>query len=271
MMESVHLTNPETDNFSEKLRQIDLTLLIPAYNEKDAIRVVLDQYCRYISDYTLPWKIMVSVDGSDGTSDVVESFSRLYPFVSQNKNGARAGKGAAIKRGLNLINTDYTFLMDADDSVGMSDCLKALINLNGEDAVLLSRYGGYENRIPMRRLLPSRGFNMLVRSSLGINNKDTQTGYKIMKTSLFKEGFERIAVTNTFFDVALLYYLKKRSATVSEIDVEYEHREESKFNVFGEIIGQGVSLLAFVVWHSRLQRFIPARFVGIYFRLFKWV
>ena len=271
MMESVQLTNPETDNFLEKLRQIDLTLLIPAYNEKDAIKVVLDQYCRYISDFDLPWKIIVSVDGSDGTSNVVENFSRLYPFVSQNKNGARAGKGAAIKRGLNLIDTEYTFLMDADDSVRMSDCLNALMNLNGEDAVLLSRYGGYQNKIPIRRLVPSRGFNVLVRSSLGINTRDTQTGYKIVKTELLREGFKRIAVTNTFFDVALLYYLKKRKASVSEIDVEYEHREESKFNILGEIIGQGISLLAFRIWHSRLQRLIPEGFVGIYFRLFKWV
>ena len=271
MMESVQPMNSETDNFSEKLRQIDLTLLIPAYNEKDAIKVVLDQYCRYISDFALPWRIIISVDGSDGTSDVVEAFSRLYPFVSLNKNGARAGKGAAIKRGLNLIDTEYTFLMDADNSVRMSDCLKALIDLNGEDAVLLSRYGRYENSIPMRRLLPSRGFNMLVRSSLGINTRDTQTGYKIMKTGLLREGFEKIAVTNTFFDVALLYYLKKKKASVFEVEVEYEHREESKFNILGEIIGQGVSLLAFRIWHSRLQRFIPEGFVGIYFRLFKWV
>ena len=187
MMESAQHMNPETDNFSEKLGQIDLTLLIPAYNEKDAIRVLLNQYCRYISDFCLPWKIMVSVDGSDGTSEVVENFSRLYPFVSGNRNGARAGKGAAIKRGLNLIDTEYTFLMDADNSVKMSDCLKALINLSGEDAVLLSRYGNHENRIPMRRLLPSRGFNMLVRSFLGIDAKDTQTGYKIVKTGLLRE------------------------------------------------------------------------------------
>ena len=271
MMELAQLVNPETDNFSEKLRQIDLTLLIPAYNEKDAIKVMLGQYCRYISDFALPWRIIVSIDGSDGTSDVVENFSKLYPFVSQNRNGARAGKGAAIKRGLNLIDTEYTFLMDADDSVKMNDCLKALMSLNGEDAVLLSRYGGYENRIPTKRFLPSRGFNMLVRASLGIDTKDTQTGYKIMKTRLLREGFERIAVTNTFFDVALLYYLKRRNASVSEIDVEYEHRDESKFNVFEEIIGQGVSLLAFRIWHSRIQRFIPKIFVGIYFRMFKWV
>ena len=263
--------NPETDNFSEKLRQIDLTLLIPAYNEIDAMATVLEQYCSYISHFTLPWKIIVSVDGADGTSDVVKNFSRTYPFVSLNRAGPRAGKGAAIKRGLDLIDSEYTFLMDADGSVRMSNCLKALGHLNSEDAVLLSRYGGQGNKIPMRRLVPSRGFNMLVRSSLGIHIKDTQTGYKIMKTRLLREGFERIAITNAFFDVALLYYLRKRNVSISEVDVEYEHREESKFNVLVEIMGLGVSLLAFRIWHSRLQRFIPEGFVGIYFRLFKWI
>ncbi|EQD65172.1 hypothetical protein B1B_06452, partial [mine drainage metagenome] len=67
--------NHFADAFPEKLRQVDLTILIPAYNEKDAIRIILDQYCAYISEYSLPWKIMVSVDGVDGTASVVEEYS----------------------------------------------------------------------------------------------------------------------------------------------------------------------------------------------------
>ena len=41
MIESSQPMNFSTDDFPEKLRQIDLTLLIPAYNEKDSMANIL--------------------------------------------------------------------------------------------------------------------------------------------------------------------------------------------------------------------------------------
>jgi hypothetical protein len=45
---------------------------------------------------------------------------------------------------------------------------------------------------------------MLLRATMGIRVNDTQCGYKIMRADYARDAFEKISITNTFFDVALL-------------------------------------------------------------------
>ena len=106
---------------------------------------------------------------------------------------------------------------------------------------------------------------------LGIRVNDTQCGYKIIKTEYAKKAFRKISITNTFFDVALIFYLKKIGARIMEIPVGYNHDGESKFNVVSEILGQGSSLLAFRIRNSRFYRYVPKQLVDLYYRKFRWI
>ncbi|MHB1440944.1 MAG: hypothetical protein ACYCWK_09540 [Cuniculiplasma sp.] len=92
-----------------------------------------------------------------------------------------------------------------------------------------------------------------------------------MKNDYAKSAFEKISVTNTFFDVALFYYMKKKGAKSVEIPVRYNHDNGSKFNVIGEILGQGISLLAFRIRNSRLYKYVPDKIVELYYKKFRWI
>ncbi|WP_393972151.1 hypothetical protein OXIME_000759 [Oxyplasma meridianum] len=81
----------------------------------------------------------------------------------------------------------------------------------------------------------------------------------------------KITFTNTFFDVALLYYLKKEGSNTIKIPVKYNHNENSKFHAFGEIIGDGISLIAFRIRHLRIYKYIPDFIVKLYYKIFKWI
>ena len=258
-------------NVEQAVALPSVTIIIPAYNEESRIKGVLDEISDFVSTNKADWDLIVSVDGDDGTADIVRRYSSKYPFIKLNRGTERGGKGNAIKRVVSYSRGDFTLIMDADGSVRLDDIVNNIHYLHNYDALLFDRYSNPENSIPFRRRIPSRGFNILVRVFLKVKVKDTQCGYKIIRTDIVKEAFNRIGVTNTFFDVALLYHIRKMGARLKEIDVKYLHNEESKFNVFPEIIGQGVSLFAFILRHSRFYKYIPNWARELYLRKFRWI
>ena len=257
-------------DFVQAFPKETFTVIVPAYNEEKLIGGALEEICTFIYEKKLHWNVIVSVDGTDKTREIVTSYSDRFNFVSLLYSEERNGKGAAVKRVINSIDTDYVILMDADKSMTFSTVVKGLRLLEEFDGLIFSRYFK-ENRIPLLRRILSRGFNILVRASLQLGIRDTQTGYKVFKTGPFLAAMKKVGSTNTFFDIALLYYLKEQKLRIKEVESSYSHREESKFQPFGEIIGQGMSLIAFRVRHSRFYRYVPEELVDLYYKIFRWI
>ena len=260
----------ETVKFSNNLMP-STTIIIPAYNEEVRIGKILEEIKDFVATNNVKWDVVVSIDGNDGTEEIVKGISSSYPFIKYNKGQGRSGKGNAIKRVINSSTGEFTLIMDADGAVSLVDIIKNFHYLTDCDVILFDRYSTDGNRIPLYRWVPSRGFNILVRTMLGLNVRDTQCGYKIVRTDLIKEAFKRVGVTNSFFDVALLYHIKKMQGRIKEVDVMYVHDEKSKFKIGAEIIGQGVSLLAFRLRHSRFFKYAPHWAIDLYLRKFRWI
>ena len=127
------------------------------------------------------------------------------------------------------------------------------------------------NEIPPVRRVISRGFNWLLRLSLNLNIRDTQSGYKIIRTKPFKRAMRKISVTNAFFDVAMLYYMSRDGVKIKEIEVHYDHKDGSKFHPLGLVIGLGATLLAFRIRYSRFYKYILNEFIQLYYRKFRWI
>jgi len=248
-----------------------VTIIIPAYNEEKRIGRVLREISEFITINGLNWTVILSIDGNDGTEEIVKDYSRKYSFISYNKNGKRGGKGGAIKRGVSESTGEFTILMDADGSISFKAIVDNLSLVKNYDVILFDRYLNEDNHIPILRRIPSRGFNALVRVLFGIKVSDTQCGYKIIRTEMLKKAFSQVSVTNTFFDVALLFYLKGMGARIGEVSVAYNHDEESRFNVVAEVLGQGVSLIAFRIRHSRFYKYVPEWTKELYYRKFRWI
>jgi glycosyltransferase involved in cell wall biosynthesis len=247
------------------------TIIIPAYNEEGRIGRVLEEIADFVIVNNLKWDVIVSIDGSDKTEEIVKRFSEDYAFIKYERGKGRSGKGNAIKRVVKNSTGEFTLTADADGAISFEDIFKGYAYCDGYDAILFDRYSNERNEIPLHRRIPSRGFNILVRIILGLNVRDTQCGYKLIRTNLVKEAFGKIAVTNTFFDVALLYHIKNMGGRIKEIDVKYSHNVDSKFNIMSEIIGQGVSLFAFRLRHSKFYKYVPHWATELYIRKFRWI
>jgi hypothetical protein len=101
------------------------------------------------------------------------------------KAAGRSGKGGYFKRSLNLFKSDFIILIDADNSIPFSTIISNLNLIDKFDCTIFSRYTASMNEIsPVRRMI-SKGFNWLLRLSLDLKVRDTQSGCKIIKTIPF--------------------------------------------------------------------------------------
>lgn len=103
---------------------IDLTVLIPAYNERSSILKLLDRVAEQ-KIKGVRMEVVVVDDGSeDGTADLLEKNSKLYSkLIKRTLNG---GKGAAIRDGLKEASGEYVLFQDADLEYDPGDYEKLL-------------------------------------------------------------------------------------------------------------------------------------------------
>ena len=273
--DTIRLTIPvkkvEEDVLSVDNDRKKFSIIIPAYNEEKRIKPVLEEICSYIKTNDLPWNIIISIDGNDGTEMYVKKIMNEYQFLSYTKGKGRSGKGGAIKRVLDYRLGDFVILMDSDGAIPFEDIISSIPLLKKYDVVNFDRYKIRTNKIPFIRRFVSRGYNIYLRMLLGLNINDTQCGYKIIKADVAKNIFAKITVSNGFFYSNLFFYLKQLNAPIIEVPIRYNHVDGSKFNVSSMILGGFVSAMAFRIRMSPLGRFIPNAIYELYYRKFRWI
>lgn len=90
-----------------------LSIIIPAYNERNTIPIVL----KMIKSVPLDKEIIVVDDGSsDGTKEYLESLDD--PIIKVVFHPKNLGKGAAVRRGVQCANALPSLFGSLDKSVG---------------------------------------------------------------------------------------------------------------------------------------------------------
>lgn len=90
------------------------TLIVPAYNEKGAIRETLESLRSYL-DEAPPYELLVVNDGSDdGTREILEEAAASDPSLSVFHHSRNSGYGSALKTGIRRARGEYIVITDAD-------------------------------------------------------------------------------------------------------------------------------------------------------------
>ena len=105
---------------------MNLDVIIPVYNEKKTIEIVVNKVLQYKE---LNTKIIIVDDGStDGTLDIINDLKKNHPnnikVLSHDKN---LGKGAAIRTAFRNLESQIVLIQDADLEYDPSDYPKLLL------------------------------------------------------------------------------------------------------------------------------------------------
>ncbi len=94
-----------------------LTIIIPVFNEEDAIAETLDELIPFSEKHS--GKIIVINDGStDNTAKVLEYYKEKLKIITHPYN---CGYGASLKTGIRASQTDYIAIFDSDGQHRIED------------------------------------------------------------------------------------------------------------------------------------------------------
>ncbi len=174
------------ENTTHSSLENGLTIVIPAYNEEQAIESII-QRCldarETIAQETQLEQIRVIVVDDGSRDRTYELASKYVPEITLLQHEKNKGYGAAIKYGFRVSNTTLVGFLDAD---GTCDPLffSTLCNKQKEadaDVVLGSRLGP-QSEIPFVRRLGNNIYAFLLGTLSGQKIIDTASGMRVMKT-----------------------------------------------------------------------------------------
>ena len=94
---------------------IDISLVIPVYNEKDSLRILYDKILPVLQRINRTWEIIFVDDGSsDGSTQILKDLQAEDSGVVLAVQRRNFGKSAALMMGFELALGDTIITMDSD-------------------------------------------------------------------------------------------------------------------------------------------------------------
>ncbi|MFC5141870.1 glycosyltransferase [Actinomycetospora rhizophila] len=211
---------------------VDLEVVIPAYNESGRLPATLAAMVAFLSEQ--PWTSRVVVVDNGSVDDTAASVLAVDGRACNVATGwcvevvaigcSRAGKGAAVYRGLRTSRSRFVGFTDADLSTPLETFRPVMDALEGGAAAAIgSRHAPgaqIATRQPLGRRLGGAAFRAVSRPLLpGV--RDTQCGFKFFDRAAVQSALWRSRSVGFAFDVELLRHVRDDGGRIVEIPVTW--------------------------------------------------
>jgi len=232
---------------------IDLTIIIPAYNEELAIELTLKTLKEFSRKFN--WKILVINDGSkDRTGEILDQIDGIDVIHHQ----VNRGYGAALKTGIKASTTEYISMYDADNQHNPEDLLNLCENIENYDMIVGER-GKDSHKDWMRKpgkWILGKTANFLT----GVKIPDLNSGLRVIrrsaiidKLSLFSDSFSFSTTSTVAFlsmGFSVKYYPIKVNKRIGKSTVrQFKHGTDTI-----------MLILRLIVLFNPLKVFLPISF-----------
>lgn len=166
---------------------MDISVLVPLYNEAESLPSLYEWIVRVITEHDLSYEVVFVNDGSsDDSWDVIRTLSAKDEHVRGICFRRNYGKSAALHCGFQTVKGDVVITMDADlqDSPDEIPELYRMIKEDGYDLVSGWKQKRYDNKLTKN--LPSKLFNATARRVTGIQLHDMNCGLKAYRQEVVK-------------------------------------------------------------------------------------
>jgi dolichol-phosphate mannosyltransferase len=214
---------------------MDITLVIPTYNEAGNIPILVEKVFKIFDDNELDGHIIIVDDDSpDQTWKVAENLKDKYPNLEVLRRQDKRGLSSAVLDGFQLADSEIVGVIDADLSHPPEKIPELVAPLiKGEaDFTLGSRYideGGIENW-PLKRKVSSKIATFAV---LGLTKvKDPMSGFFFLK----KEVINNVELSPKGFKVGLEILVRGNCERVIEVPIVFRDREYGESKLRSNVI-----------------------------------
>jgi dolichol-phosphate mannosyltransferase len=223
------------------------SVILPTYNERENLPLMISLLERSFRENSLEWEVVIVEDNSpDGTLAVAEKLQDIYgkSFIKILSRPGKMGLGSAYKDGMNLCTGGFVFLMDADMSHHPRD-IPFFIQKQlktGADIVTGTRYGpgGGVAGWDLRRIITSRGANMLANLLLNPKVSDLTGSYRLYKKEVLQDLIQQVKGKTYVFQMEVIVRAQQRGYKVEEVPITFVDR------IYGESKLGGAEIISYL-------------------------
>lgn len=213
------------DSRKKKTVIMNLSIVVPVYNEKDSLNLLLDAILAAMEPLKIEWEVVFVDDGSqDGSIQVLETLaqndSKHVRVIILRRN---FGQTTAIAAGIDHAQGDVIIPMDADMQNDPADIPMLLVKIDeGYDVVSGWRKDRQDN---FTRRLPSQIANGLISWVSGVHLHDYGCTLKAYRREVIT-GFRLYGEMHRFIPI----YANSVGARITEVVVHHHPRKFGKAN-----------------------------------------
>ncbi len=193
-------------------------MILPAFNEADALPEVIDELEAHLGDEA---EIIVVDDGStDATAAVAEARG-----VRVVRHGRNRGKGQAMATGAEAATTDRLVFMDADATYP-AGAIPTLVGMLADHDIVRGERPLDSPHIPPLNRVGNRLFNRLLASFHQLEGKDFMSGLYAMT----RDAYQRLKIESAGFDIEVEIGIKakRQGLSLGTVDIDYRSRVGDK-------------------------------------------
>ena len=251
------------------MASIELSILIPTYNEGDIIEDTLLKIAAALgTTLSAKTEVLVVDDGTDQLVEIVHKAAPVSGFRSVEvlRNSPALGKGRSLARGFGRARGSVVGFLDADLSTPPSYILTAFdkISTDQTDVFIGSRRHAdsqvTREQSAIKDILGnalSGVVNTIVFSG-GTKYRDTQCGFKFFKNTVARILYQDLVAGDGLTDVEILLRANVLKLRVTELGVVWNDVRESKRSLRRILWGELKSMTA-ILFHYKLLSGIQAK------------
>jgi len=169
-----------------KTSRIDLSIIVPIYNEIKSIRPLRQELVTVLNTLQFTYEIIFVDDGStDGSYSVLQDLHAEFPYIRVVQLRQNFGKSTALQAGFDICRGDKIITIDGDLQDDPGEIPRMLKELDrGWDLV-----SGWKmtRQDPWTKTVPSKIFNRVVSLATRLRLRDCNCGFKAYRKEVLNE------------------------------------------------------------------------------------
>nr|WP_296065621.1 bifunctional glycosyltransferase family 2/GtrA family protein [uncultured Actinoplanes sp.] len=235
-----------------------LDVVVPVFNEELGLEPCIRRLRAYLRT-RFPYRFRITIAdnaSTDTTADVARLLAGEFPDV-RNIRLDQKGRGRALKHVWTHSDAAVLAYMDVDLSTDL-DALFPLVAplISGHSDLAIGTRLARGSRVVRgaKREFISRGYNLLLRGTLGARFSDAQCGFKAIRSDVAARLLPMVEDTGWFFDTEMLVLAERARLRIHEVPVDWVDDSDSRVDIIPTAIAdlKGIARLARALSAGRL-------------------
>lgn len=206
-----------------------LRLIIPVYNEEEAIDVVINDWTNKFGELQIDYQIYAYNDGSkDNTLAILKKMaSKNNRLIAIDK--PNSGHGPTILKGYKEnLDADWLFQIDSDNELRAERFHLLWKSRENYDFIIGNRV---QRESPLPRVIITQISRWVVGIFYGNKVKDVNMPYRLMRVEKFKEDIMRIPDLTFAPNLIVTGIANQRKMRIKEFDIVHHSRETGEVSI----------------------------------------